>query len=171
MWCMRKCVYHTEHTVAHYQNNIPFVFFHLEDTFCASTAIKYWGIFQWKHILGSYICLFIKQSRWRTVHPHWLFWTHPLWDFFTKRFLLNPKQTKNRRSQFITARITPEVLTPHRLQIKLIAMPSFFSYSRPCGQKMTLHSRCSQQNMSSVALRLGNWTGNKIHFLSSWPFL
>lgn len=143
----KTCLPITTHiplNIAHCQNNNICFLSYLEDTLPVSPAVKPWGMFQWKHILGCYISLLItpiKAFHSLAGSPQYspptqrLLWTYPLCNFFARRFLLSPEQTKNRQqqSQFVPARIIPEVLGPHILQIKLTLMLFFFSCSQPCG--------------------------------------
>lgn len=91
---------------------------------------------------------------------------------------MSPKQTKHRKhSQFVTDRISPEVLAPHRLPIKLTVMLSFFSCSEPCGLKMTHLLTPHSTDNELIRFDIWQsplhfyWTGNKIHLLNSSPFL
>lgn len=147
-------------------------------------------MFQWKHILACSISLFItpiKAFHSSAGSPQYspptqrLLWNYPLRNFFTSRFLLSPEQTKNRQlqSQFVTARIIPEVLGPHRLQIKLTLMLSFFSCSQPCvAKRWHIHSSQTQKwthELTRFEIWQSPlhfyWTGHKMHLCNSSPFL
>lgn len=97
--------------------------------------------------------------------------TRSLWDFIIRGFLLSLRQTKNHHHcQFITDRIIPEVLAPHRS-----TQQCFLSSLAPSHvhKRWHIRSRRTHQTMSSLALRLGNpphgSIGQEIKYTFSTP--